>query len=510
MRAMRTRIAALLAAAALLAFAYVVPGVRRWFMQDVISWDATPTDPVAIAQGTGPGMTPVPRVRVILIDGLAEATAQTLPNWSALCKRGLALRVDVGFPTVSLPVQVALWTGLTQQQTGIVFRSDRPLVPPLATSIPAQVPGSRAVAESHGYIARSIGFADTKPVAIDPAHPAKDADLEAWRGGAWLPAAREAVASDARLAFVHVLRVDTWGHKKGGDSAEYKQAASEADAILGDLVALAPDARWFLLSDHAHLPRGGHGGEEPFIRQVQHCIAGPELAPATGGLVHLADVSRALADSVDAKVAPGSIARPLSIAVRAPLGEDDAVPRLALGAGALAIFILALGITASSFGVRRWWLAPWWFVLAVGLLVLVRGEPTMSKPMVYARESILDVLDTGRRLMLRSWLAALPLAAVATWYGLGRTTLWRVLVAQLALPLAVLAASITACAGWAALAGAEIAPVVPRYTAYTSALLLITAHGSAAVGLAVLARTVHSAFGRRRPEETSRSVPSGG
>jgi hypothetical protein len=505
---MGTRIAALVAAAALCAYAYVVPGVRRWFIQDVISWDAPAGDPVPLATGEGPGMTAAARVRVILVDGLSEPVAETLPTWSSLCKRGLALRVDVGFPTVSLPVQVSLWTGLTQQQTGIVFRSDRPLVPPLSTSIAAQVPGSRAVAENYGYIVRSIGFADTKPAMIDAAHPAKDADADAWRAGLWLDAAREAVASDARLAFVHVLRVDTWGHRKGGESAEYRQAANEADAIVAELVALAPDARWFLLSDHAHLPRGGHGGEEPFIRQVQHCIVGPDIAAATGGPVHLVDVSRAIADSVGAKVDPKSIARPLSVALRAPLHNDDAIPRLALGAGALAIFILALGIAASSFGVRRWWLAPWWFLVACALLLLVRGEPTLSKPMVYAKESILDVFDTGRRLMLRSWLAALPLAAVSTWYGLGRTTLWRVLVAQLALPFAVLAASITACAGWAALAGAEVAPVVPRYTAYTSALLLITAHGSAAVGLSVLARTVHSLFGRRPREETARTAPS--
>jgi hypothetical protein len=505
---MRTRIAAFAAAAALLAYAYVVPGVRRWFLQDVITWDAAPTDTVLLPPGIGPGMTPAPRVRVILIDGLGETAAAALPSWSALCKRGISLRVDVGFPTVSLPIQVALWTGLTQQQTGIVFRSDRPLVPPLTTSIPAQVPGSRAVAESHGFIIRSIGFADARPAAIDAAHPAKDADIEAWRAGAWLPAAREAVTSDARLAFVHVLRVDTWGHRKGGASAEYKQAASEADAILAELTALAPDARWFLLADHGHLDRGGHGGEEDFIRQVQHCIVGPDIAPATGGLVHLVDIARAIADSLGVHVASGSLARPLSIAMHIPLGDDDAIPRMALGTGALAIFFLALGIAASSFGVRRWWLAPWWFIVACALLLIVRGEPTMSKPMVYAKESILDVFDTGRRLMLRSWLAALPLAALATWFGLGRTTLWRVLVAQLALPLAVLAASITACAGWAALAGVEVAPVAPRYTAYTSALLLITAHGAAAVGLAVLARTARSAFGRRAPAETPRSASS--
>src|SRR5690606_13753254 len=125
------------------------------------------------------------------------------------------------------------------------------------------------------------------------------------------------------------------------------------------------------------------------------------------------------------------------------------IPPLALGTGAIALFILALGLSASAFGVQRWWLSPWWFVAACALLVVVRGEPTMSKPMVYARESFLDVLDFDRRLMLRSWLAALPLAAVTTWFGLAHTTLWRVLVAQLALPLAALAASITACGGWA-------------------------------------------------------------
>jgi hypothetical protein len=507
---MRTRLAALLAAAALLALAYVMPGVRRAFMRAVITWDAAPREPVALTAGNGPALPVAPRVRVILIDGLSEATAKTLPTWSALCKRGLAMSVDVGFPTVSLPVEVSLWTGLTQQQTGIVFRSDRPLVPPLAASIPAQVAGSRAVAESHGYIVRSLGFSDALPAALDAAHPALDLDPEPWQQGGWLTAAREAVSSDAPLAFVHVLRVDGWGHRKGAASAEYRQAASEADAIVGELVALAPDARWFLLSDHGHLPRGGHGGPELAIRQVQHCIVGPAIEPASGGPVHLVDVSRALANSVGATLDRQARGRPLSAALKAPLADDDAIPRLALGSGALAIFILALGVSASSLGVRRWWLAPWWFFVACALLVIVRGEPTMSTPMVYARESILDVFDLDRRLMLRSWLAALPLAAIATWYGLGRTTLWRLLVAQLALPVAVLAAAITACDGWPALFGAHIAPVNARYTAYASALMLITAHGSAAIGLTCLARTVRSSIGRRSREETPHSEPSAG
>lgn len=496
---MRARITALAVVAALFVYAYVAPGVRREFIRDVITWDAEPSEPVELPGGNGVGLAPIPRTRVILIDGLSAQVARTLPNWTAMCKRGLALDVDVGFPTVSLPVEVSLWTGLTQQQTGIMFRSDRPLVPPLSTSIPARVPGSVAVAEDHGFIVRSLGFSRVLPAAA-PGTPAKDLEPEPWKA-AWQAAALDAVRSDARLAFVHVLRVDTWGHKKGRDSAEYRNAATEADEILATMVAAAPDARWFLLSDHGHLATGGHGGEDRSVRHVEHCIVGPGVVPGRAGLVHVVDMSRAIADSVGIAADRASRGRALSVARADPLDRDQAVPPLALGTGAIAIFILALGVAASVWSIRRWWLAPWWFVVGALLFYLLNGEPTLSMPMVYA--------PTGERLR-EAWEPALLLAAAATYVGMGRTTLLRVLVAQLALPFACLAAAITACGGWAPLLGAEVAPVVPHYTAYTSPLLLLTAHGAAAVGLAVLARTVLAVFDRPPPPETPRTEPSAG
>jgi hypothetical protein len=109
--------------------------------------------------------------------------------------------------------------------------------------------------------------------------------------------------------------------------------------------------------------------------------------------------------------------------------------------------------------------------------------------------------------MRETWEPTLLLAAAATYVGLGHTTMLRVVAAQLGLPLAALAAAITACGGWPSMFGAEVAPVVPHYTAFVSPLLLVTAHGAAAVALAVLARTVRSAFGRRAPPETPRSAP---
>jgi hypothetical protein len=500
---MRTRIAALVVAGALLAFAGIAPTVRRGFMHDVITWDAPPRMPARLPGAMGSGLGPATRVRVVLIDGLSASTAARMPTWTALCKRGVSMTVDVGFPTVSLPVEVSLWTGLTQQQTGVMFRSDRPLVPPLdRRGIPARVLGSIAIAEHHGWIARSLGFAHTEPE--QGARPELDRDPEVWKQ-VWQAHALAAVSSDTRLAFVHVLRVDSWGHRKGQASAEYANAASESDAILAQLVAAAPDARWFLLSDHGHLPGGGHGGEDRDVRQVQQCIVGPDIASDTGKLVHLVDVSRALADSLGVTLDKHALGRSLSAALRAPLEEDQAVPPLALGSGALAVLAFVIGLVAIGWSVRSWWLAPWWFVVACTLLLLWRGVPTMSMPMVYAQERITDLFDFDKRLMMRSWLASLPIAFVATWFGLARTTLLRVLAGQLALPIAALVGVLTACGAWGALFGAHVSPTVPHYTAFASALFLIVSQGSAAVALAVLARSAQQAFDRRRASGTSRT-----
>src|SRR5512140_3827578 len=271
---MRQRITALAVVCTLAALAWELPQVRRRLLYDVTNWDAVPGEPAAIPGGAGPGLPAASRTRVVLIDGLSSEVASTLKTWQGLCGRGVSAMVDVGFPTVSLPIEVTLWSGLTQQQTGIVNRNERPLEPPLR-GIPSQVPESWAVAENHGWIVRSLGFARVEPAA-DPANHVHDADPGAWENQ-WQAHATAAVASNAHLVFVHILRVDTAGHKHGGDSPEYRAAALSADAILDALVAAAPGARWFLLSDHGHLdgPHGGHGGEERDVRQVEGCIVGP-------------------------------------------------------------------------------------------------------------------------------------------------------------------------------------------------------------------------------------------
>ncbi len=495
---MRRTLALLATAIALAALGWFgIPRARRTFIRAVVTYDAAPAAPIALAVGVGPGLGKVARTRVILVDGLSAEAAAHLPGWTALCDRGTRLTVDTGFPTVSLPVEVALWTGLTQQQTGIVFRADRPLVPPLP-GIPQQIPGSIAIAESHGYIVRSLGFAQALPAAA-PADVAKDADPATW-DGIWRALAHQSVESTAPLVFVHVLRVDVAGHQHGGASAAYTAAATEAGAIVDELVGAAPDARWFALSDHGHLATGGHGGEERAVRHVTGCIAGPGVARATGALVHVVDVARAIADSTGATLAPGSIARPLAVALAAPLGDDQAVPPLDAGAAAIGGAIILAGLLVTAFAVRRAAsLAPLWYPVALALLLVVRGEPTLSMPMVY---------QGSAETMTLAWLPALAVLAVATWLGLrGDRSIARVLIAQLALPIAVAAAAIAACGGWVAIAGGEAAPIVPRITAWCSPLVAVVGQASLAVALAALATAALRAFDRRAPPVTPRTAP---
>src|SRR6187549_1920595 len=105
---MRPRIVAGLVVCVLGALAWIAPQVRRALIYDVVHWDAVPASPATFPGGAGVGLSPTPRTRVVLIDGLSAEVAATLDAFGKLCARGVTATVDVGFPTVSLPVEVAL------------------------------------------------------------------------------------------------------------------------------------------------------------------------------------------------------------------------------------------------------------------------------------------------------------------------------------------------------------------------------------------------------------------
>ncbi|MCB9563906.1 MAG: alkaline phosphatase family protein [Kofleriaceae bacterium] len=218
---------------------------------------------------------------MVLLDGLTRAAAHGAAL-DALCARGLDVVVDVGFPTKSMTVQRVLWTGLTAQQSGAAARNVWTPVPPGA--VPAAVPGSVAVVEAYRPIAGSFGFTRLEPdAAADSADAAARPDaVAAWRDHGFAAAARDAVAGDAPLVLVHVLAIDEAGHRGGPGTVRYRAAVARADALLGELVAAAPHARWLVTSDHGHVAGGGHGDVEDVVRRVRACVA-PALARGPRG-----------------------------------------------------------------------------------------------------------------------------------------------------------------------------------------------------------------------------------
>jgi hypothetical protein len=436
------------------------------------------------------GLGPVPLLRVALLDGVDRDTADMLPAYRAVCARGLSLTVDVGFPTVSLPVQSVLWTGLTQQQSGIEFVQAR-IDPPPAGSLPAREPSSAAVSETHAFIAQSFGFARAYP-RLDTAKK----DVAPWAERGFPIVAAELVASDTRLVFVHMLAADSAGHKMGRDSPEFGAAAANLDQLLGRLVDLdrgvhGDRSRWLVLADHGHRPAGGHGGEEPRVRLVRACFAGPGLERAaempSGHLVHMVDISRAIADSLGLAPHPDSAGRPLWGAIAAPEQPKITLPR----PGPLRWAIAAALLSAAAFGTwlaarRRVWRLPWWWVLAYVSVVSIQTVPSLSTPMVYK--------PLGQDI----YLAALPgllLLAIGAGAAVRRTSPWRVVAAQLMVPAAITAAGVILC--W------RTPPLMPLWTAHTSVFLVILYTGSLVVALAILASLVPLQSGGAREPDSS-------
>jgi len=424
---------------------------------------------------------PSKRVRVVVIDGLGRRAADALPALSRWCDRGLDLVVDVGFPTVSLPVETVLWTGLTQEQAGIRYVLGR-LDPIPEAALPARVPNSFAISDRHPYLVHSFGFAESEP-AGDKLTPEQAA---AWQGR-FEAIATDAMASPRPLVFVHLGRVDVAGHRHGGASPEYATAADQADALADRLLAAAgPDARLFVLSDHGHLPGGGHAGIEDSIRLVRGCIVGPGIARGHGR-AHLVDLAHSLFASLAVPPPPGAAGRPiLEVASgRIALGSTLPTPppwwRFLLAAALLAVGTLVTGRLA-----RRWWSWPTWFVLAYLAVIAMRGWPSLSMPVIYPPQ--------GRDLYVAG-VPGLCVLAMVMARGWRSQPLWQLLVIQLALPGAAAAALFVLAGGIESLVHGTPA-LVPHYTAQLSVVLVLTYAGALVAVLAGLVRGALSWFDR--------------
>ncbi len=105
-------------------------------------------------------------------------------------------------------------------------------------------------------------------------------------------------AREAELILIQLTEVEFAGQYQGGAESEaYLQAANRIDAYLGQIMAAVDFSRSVLmvLSDHGHIPDGGHGGSEVEVIWQPLVMTGENIIPGSYSDVYQVDVAPTVA-----------------------------------------------------------------------------------------------------------------------------------------------------------------------------------------------------------------------
>ncbi|MDB4993575.1 MAG: hypothetical protein JWM74_1007 [Myxococcaceae bacterium] len=295
------------------------------------------------------------RVHIVLIDGLGYDHAMALPAFRALASEGVSRVLMADFPSFTDPNVRAMATGRPPLWSGVRINGLPPY--PAWDTITRRAEDSGIVVRADGEDYPRIGglfslsektrFTRTRDLLAAPA-PVRSLDI-----------------------FYFGL-VDDVGHEHGSASAEYHDAAVLADAFLARVVAgvdRATDAI-FVMSDHGHMPEGGHGGAEPDVRRAVFVAAGRGVAKV-GALppASMRDVASTLAASLAIPAPKDAIGEPMLDVLADPEGkalapphddaharEQDLVMTDDFAAHARLRILIAGGVAAFAVALGMWWL----------------------------------------------------------------------------------------------------------------------------------------------------------
>jgi hypothetical protein len=226
--------------------------------------------------GSRQNATPPPRSarRIVLIiaDGVNADQERSLGSAVALAKRGARAEILSHVPTFSSPSYATWLSGVDPTDSGV--RTNRYRGP-----LPLDSLLSRARAGG----LRILGF-DEGPGPL--LHRLFGPHLTEHIEGAarWPEVFRALSRSD--LAVLSLTAADVAGHHHGARDLRYLEAIQEVERRIQHVlraVDLSQDLV-VIVSDHGHLPRGGHGGSEHVLRRLFFVAAGAGIAeqPRTG------------------------------------------------------------------------------------------------------------------------------------------------------------------------------------------------------------------------------------
>ncbi len=244
----------------------------------------SPLADITVKAGQPIGAPLARRVVSIMIDGLRVDTAANpavMPFLNNLRTRGASAAMHSGLPSYSVPgwsvLAIGAWPDL----------SDAPAMNPTSAegsyfwtqdNIYADIrhAGLHSAVAANDYFEYLI-----PPAAIDAAgwtheeNPAADQqNIDT--------AVKFIQSGQYQYIFTYMVQVDHAGHYEGGPlDPRWNQAAARCDRLLQQIVAaLDLDQDTVLIySDHGHLDRGGHGGQESVVLMEPFLIVGANVRP---------------------------------------------------------------------------------------------------------------------------------------------------------------------------------------------------------------------------------------
>lgn len=337
-------------------------------------------------------------VVMLLIDGLRTDEAEALPAFRAFAARGASGELRMSAPTLSSTAYHAFLTGVPAWASGV--RTNRFQARPRSSAARADTLFDRARSAGMRGAYAAEGLRWLLSFAADTA--TADANVlpvgARFEAGALRQLAR--VAEPGRITLVHMLAVDESAHELGIRSEEHRQALAGANRLIEALHAAtrSTDTVAMVLSDHGHLDRGGHGGNELIVQRAPFALAAPDLEPRRGLRLHPEEVAPTLAAlarlqpprhalrSASAAlvgthaVEASSVARREGAARRAQAAFHARAERYTWAGGLLALLLGALGLWALRRAFGRFDAAtlltpPVWLALCVAAHVHVLGRP---------------------------------------------------------------------------------------------------------------------------------------
>ncbi|MGH2347933.1 MAG: alkaline phosphatase family protein [bacterium] len=274
--------AALVLIALLAAAGYAAQWLTLLGWNAVVEYPSPYARPLPSGRG-GPAL--AGRVVLVVVDGLRLDTSERMSVLNALRTRGAAFVAWTGEPSLSLPGWTALVSGAAPEISGVTtnwyegpVRVDTLFAAAKRSGLSTAVTGSPGWAglfgpeiDEHILVGDPAGEAPVEAVyRVD--HEVADGAMDILQRG------------QAQLVVVHFPSVDLVGHRFGGASAEYAEAARRVDGHLRDVLALLDLTRDTLLvtSDHGHLDAGGHGGWEPVVKRTPLVLAGRGIRSGQG------------------------------------------------------------------------------------------------------------------------------------------------------------------------------------------------------------------------------------